>query len=139
MFRKIKISAAKIAAFISLLLLALMFSGCGSAVKQAAVRETEYVYLYSPLADSLTGTGDSVVSFQKVIEHDTLWEAKYYTKYKTLKIRAPTDTIRINTPRDTVEKLVKEYIETPFLSKAGLVLIGILIGAGVLLVIKFIK
>ena len=134
--KNIKNEAMKILAALILITAALLFSGCANT-KQQTLKEKEYVYMYSPFSDSLQGIGDTVVSFQKVIEHDTIWMAQYYPEYKTMKIKGKTDTIKIRSPADTVQKIVEKNLVTPLLSKIGLVFVGMLIGIIIIIVIVF--
>ena len=118
--------------FLSFLaLLTLLFVGCASTRQGEVIKQTEYVYIKQPLNDSLQGRGDTVISFQKVFEHDTVFTAKYYPKYKTLTVKSKPDTIRIkHTDTLTVNKTEIKKVEMPWTQRLGIVFIGVIVGAG---------
>lgn len=95
----------------------LFIIGCGGSKsiiekENITVKEKEFNIIKEGFNDSLNAvkTTDTLVLFNKVIEYDTVFEAKYYPVYKTLKVKTKPDTIKITTI-DTIQKYIYNKTE----------------------------
>lgn len=111
------------------------FIACSSA-PSTVVNPSEYVYVEPAYSDSLQGyLVDTVIVFNKIVERDTIYQAKYYPEYKTLTVKGKTDTIRI-TVQDTIKQTITKIEETSWLEKMGYMFLGLIVAAGILFVVK---
>ncbi len=118
------------------LTLAICMSFVACSVPKEVVNNTEYVYVEPAYDDSLQGIIiDTVIVFNKIVEQDTVYQAKYYPAYKTLTVKGKPDTIKI-TLQDTVKQTIVKVEETSWLEKMGFMFLGLLVAAGVLFVVK---
>jgi len=85
---------------------------------------------------SATRVDTLLVEGQIVLKADTVVVVRYFPQEKKFWIKVKPDTIRV-TYRDTTVVLKPEIIETPFLSKMGLVAIGVILAVVGATVLKF--
>ncbi len=112
------------------ILFSLFLIGCASA-PETIIRTNTLTVVRPGTQDTLT-----------IVRHDTVWTAtnpRYVVRIDTVKQRVyvwrNADTVKVPYP-DTVKITKKEIIQTPFLSKLGLVFLGIVIGGGIIFAAK---
>lgn len=76
----------------------------------------------------ITSPMDNPLYAEKVVEKDTVIKIQYVPKENKVYVKVKPDTVRV-TYRDTVKVTKPEIIETPFLSKVGLVATGFVLAA----------
>lgn len=78
---------------------------------------------------------DTVIIGHEIIKNDTIKLVKYFPKKEKFYIKVKPDSIVLY---DTIKttQVIKEVVETPFLSKVGLVAIGFLITVALIIIIK---
>ena len=112
----------------------LFLFGCG-ATKE--VTEIKPVVIHPAVIEDSIRTiikTDTVIVGVDVIKNDTITIVKYFPKLEKFYIKAKPDSIVYI---DTIKSIqtIEKFIETPLLSKIGLVAVGIIIGV----IIFFIK
>ena len=125
--------AAKV--FIGLLFAPVFFLACSSTRETVFVRDTVLVVRPDSIEEWLPATwGDSThtISGEKISHGDTVIVVRYYPVEKRIYVKVKPDSVRIAV-RDTLTRveIVKEVQETPFLSKLGLIFIGLAIASGI--------
>ena len=119
-----KLKIIKTTIRIILLVMALLFLfGCGSTKE---ITEIKPVVIHPPvIEDSIKATtkSDTVIIGVDVIKNDTVTIVKYFPKIEKFYVKAKPDSITI---WDTVKttQTIEKLIETPLLSKIGLIFIG---------------
>lgn len=109
-----------------LAVLTLLNLNCGDSKE---IIEIKPKVIYPPvIEDSIKASGktDTVITGFNIIRNDTVTIVKYFPKLEKFYIKVKPDSIVIF---DTVKTMqtIEKNIETPFLSKIGLVMIGFLI------------
>lgn len=111
------------------IMVSIMLLGC-CGEPQTIIKEKIVTITPDPIHDTVgTVDLDTVIVGIKVIEHDTVAVIKYFPKYKYIDYLVKPDTIKLLV-KDTIKQtnIIKENIETPLLSKLGLVCLGLIIG-----------
>ena len=104
---------------------AIILSGC-SATKE--ITEIKPVIIHpAVIQDTLIAVQtDTVIVGVDVIKNDTITVVKYFPKLEKFYIKVKPDSIIVMDTLRTVQTIEK-IVQTPWLAKAGLVLIGALI------------
>jgi len=119
---------------IIVLLCCMILTGC-SSVKEVTEIKARFIQP-EVIEDSIKDVTvtDTVIIGIETIKHDTTTIVKYFPQEKKFYIKVKPDSIMII---DTIKtkQIIEKKIETPFLSKLGLVLIG----AAIMILIIFIS
>jgi hypothetical protein len=109
----------------------------GCATPETVIRQTTQDIPVPPVADTVyvSHYDTLLVSGEKVVRTDTVIVVKYFPVEKKFYVKVKPDTIRI-THTDTTQVVKQEVIETPLLSKVGLVGIGLILGFGLVYVVR---
>ena len=131
MIRKLKYLIKIIWALLCLLFL----FGCGPAKE---VTEIKPSVIHPPVIEDSIRTiikTDTVIVGVDVIKNDTVTVVKYFPKYEKFYIKVKPDSVVVF---DTVKtyQTVDKIIETPFLSKLGLVAAGLIAGSVIFFLLK---
>lgn len=115
------------------ILLLIGLSGCSQA-PETIIRDRYITLKPEIIHDTVSAVAtDTLIVATKVIEKDTVAVIKYYPKLKYMDYTITPDTIKLML-RDTIKQIVEKKIETPLLSKLGLICTGVMVGfAGILL------
>ena len=108
-----------------LILIVLFLSACTPT--ETIIRQEEIKVPVPVIADTVyvvMGLDTTWVEGLKIVEHDTVIQVKYFPVEKKFYIKVKPDTVTI-THTDTMNVTRVEVEETPFLSKVGLVGIGV--------------
>ena len=118
------------------ILLALLMWGCSGP--ETVIKDRIITVTPPAVHDTVrvTAPGDSVIIATKVVQHDTVAQIKYYPKLQYMDYKIQPDTIRLHYA-DTVKQTIVKNAETPLLSKLGLILIGAVLAAAAMFVLKF--
>jgi hypothetical protein len=109
-----------------------LLSGCcsGRTTNEVFIRDTTYI----KVPEIIQGTGkpqivtDTLIEYVKIEGNDTVVKFKYLPAKRIVEYVVKPDTVRFSV-RDTLynTKIEEKLIETPIMSKIGLVLAGIAI------------
>ena len=126
---------SKIIIALVFLISVLMIIGCGITKEITEIKPV--IIKPAVIEDSIktiTKT-DTVIVGVDVIKNDTVTIVKYFPKLEKFYVKAKPDSIIFF---DTIKttQTIEKVIETPFLSKIGLVVTGILICAGIYFLLK---
>lgn len=115
----------------------LLLSGCG-VTTETTIEDRTIMVVPDTVIDTVSATrvDTLLVEGQIVLKADTVVVVRYFPQEKKFWIKVKPDTIRV-TYRDTTVVLKPEIIETPFLSKMGLVAIGVILAVVGATVLKF--
>lgn len=118
----------------ALLFIAFVFAGCSGAKEVTEIKLR--VIKPDVIEDSikLVTVTDTVIVGNEIVKHDTTTIVKYFPQEKKFYIKVKPDSILII---DTIKtkQIIEKKIETPLLSKLGLVLIGAIVGM-ILIIIR---
>lgn len=112
------------------IILLFIVAACKTQVetREVYIRDTTYVAKPPVIIDSGKAqvVTDTVVRYIEVKDRDTITDIRYLPGRTEFKWKIQPDTVRI-TARDTLVNTKVEYrvVETPFMSKVGLVALGI--------------
>ncbi len=114
-----------------IIILIFIFASCSSKIDKQQVFIRDTVYSIVPqiirINDTVRFYNDSLISYLKLNykQTDTLVYIKYYPLNKNINIVVKPDTVKFSA-RDTLynTEIKEKIIETPFLSKVGLLLMG---------------
>ena len=120
---------------INMILLIAMLPSCGNVKEVTEIKP--HIIHPAVIEDSLMATvkTDTVIIGVSVIKKDTVTVVKYFPKLEKFYIKAKPDSIILLDTVRTV-KTIEKFIETPLLSKIGLVFIGMLIVVAGYFIIK---
>lgn len=115
---------------IVLFVLIVSLIGCssGRTTNEVFIRDTTYI----KVPEIIQGSGtpqivtDTIIKYSEIRGIDTVIQISYLPAKNVIKYVIKPDTVRFQV-RDTLynTKVEKELIETPFLSKIGLIFLGI--------------
>lgn len=105
-------------------------SCCPNATKETLIRDTTYV----KVPEIIYGEGtpqiinDTIIKYVEIKDTDTIVRIAYLPQKSKIEYMIKPDTVKFQV-RDTLYKsnTVEKVIETPFLSKVGLVFLGMLV------------
>lgn len=117
-----------------IIILTFIFVSCSSKIDKQQVFIRDTVYSIVPqiirINDTVRIFNDTLISYLKMNynQTDTLVYVKYYPVNKNINILVKPDTVKFFA-RDTLynTEIKEKIIETPFLSKVGLVLTGFIL------------
>lgn len=125
---------------ITLAIMAFVFTANGCSCKpNTIIRDSIITVVPDIIHDTVNAIEmDTVIIGNNIVNTDTIAIIKYYPKYKYFDYTIKPDTIRL-LHTDTLQVVEEKVIETPFLSKIGIGVIGFVIAIIGFIILKLKK